>query len=259
MEIDITLVALLATSIATIVYATLTYFSLKEARREKKKPIIEEILSVILYPLLRSLEEEISYFKKGDTMLSFVRGKFTSGKKISNLLSWGIDQLVYESFRKSHPNIAEMIGRYDTFVSELKDDANSIAEVLYTAEFRKKCSSMIIKWDEKVEEKDKISPHPGKRDPAENLLCYAVNNIHYLPDGNALCKFWEKNREKFIKEKENIAETQCKKLEDTLTEIEGITKDLIIKLQKLIERYEKKYGIPKRSVADKYLESTQVI
>lgn len=257
MEIDITLVALLATSIATIVYATLTYFLLREMRREKEKPIIEEILGVVLYPLLGFLEEEVSYFKKGDTMLSFVRGKFTSGKKISNLFSWGVEQLVYEAFRKSHSNIAKMIDNHDAFVNELKDDADSIAEVLYTTKFRKKCSDMIIKWGEKADEKDKILSYVGKRDPAEYLLGYTVNNILSLPDGNAFCRFWEKNREKFMKE--NMAKKQCEKLKDTLIKIEDITKKLTIRLQKLIDRYEEKYGIPKTSVADKYLKSTRVI
>lgn len=76
MEIDITTIALIVTSVATVAYATLTYFLLREMRREKKKPIIEEILGVVLHPLRNFLYGEVTNLKRCYTGLYFKRGKF---------------------------------------------------------------------------------------------------------------------------------------------------------------------------------------
>ncbi|NAS88156.1 hypothetical protein C4E24_00195 [ANME-1 cluster archaeon AG-394-G21] len=51
---------------ATVIYATLTYLLLREQQREKKKPRIQEISDFVINPLVKRLESQKSYLKKGD-------------------------------------------------------------------------------------------------------------------------------------------------------------------------------------------------
>jgi len=251
MTLDLTLAALLVTSAATVAYATLTYLLLIETRKEKKKSIIEEILGVVLYPLLQLLNEEASDFKKGNARLSFVRGKFKTDWKINDLYSWDSDILVYQNFRKSYLEIANMIDKHDAFISELIIEGDSIAEVLYTPDFKKKCDELLDKWEEKVEHQ--ILFNALKRDQLyENILTYIVNNSQELPERHLVYEFWKINHEIFFKEKERIAKKQSINLENKLCEVEIFTNSFLMKIEKLIENYQKKYGIAAKFVTEKY-------
>lgn len=251
MEINITTIALIVTSVATVAYATLTYFLLREMRREKKKPIIEEILGVILYPLKYFLDGEITDFKKGNARLSFIKGKFRM-ESLVPFPSWGVEPLVYGNFRKSHPDLAKLIDKHDDLVAELETKADAIAKVLYTPKFKKKCRELIEEWDEEVEKHLKLSrAYDGDR-LSENLLTYIVDNIEDLIEGHVLREFWEKKHDIFFKDKERLAKKQCNDLKNTLKRLSDFTENLLTKTNKLIEKYQKKYGISAKYVTDKY-------
>jgi len=252
MEINITTIALIVTSVATVAYATLTYFLLREMRREKKKPIIEEILGVVLYPLKYFLKEELTDLKKGNTRLSFIKGKFKMGTKLNFLFSWGAGPLVYGNFRKSHPDVAELIEKHDDLVAELETKADAIAKVLYTPKFKKKCRELIEEWDEEVEEHRKLSKAYEGDNLSENLLTYTVDNIEDLIEGHVFREFWEKKHDIFFKDKERLAKKQCNDLKNTLKRLCVFTENLLTETNKLIEKYQKKYGISAKYITDKY-------
>ncbi len=252
MEINITTIALIVTSAATVIYATLTYLSLQETRREKKKPIIEEMLGIVLYPLLHFLDKELADFKKGNAGLSFIRGEFKARMKLHDLFSLGADILVYGNFRKFHPDIENMIDKHDVLVTELETQANAIAKIIYTSQFRRKCRNVIDKWDEKVEEHRKLSKAYEGDSLSENLLTYTVDNIKDLIEGHVFREFWEKKHGIFFKEKEQLAKQQCDDLENTINELGNFTENLLAETNKLIEKYQKKYGISAKYVTDKY-------
>ena len=244
--------ALIITSAATVVYATLTYLLLRETRREKKKPIIEEILGVVLYPLKYFLNEECIDFKKSNARLSFIKGKFRVRVKLSNLYSWGATTLVYENFRRSHTNIAELMDKHDALVTELENKADAVVEVLYTPKFRRKCRDAVNKWDEKAEDHRKISKAFEGCHLPEDLFTYTVNSIDDLPEGHFARDFWRGNHKIFFKEKERFAKRQCDDLENTIKELSSFTENLLAETNKLIEKYQKKYGISAKHVTDKY-------
>ncbi len=247
---DLTLLALLITSIATVVYATLTYLLLVETRREKKKPIIEEILGVILYPLRQLLFDESSDFKKGNARLLFVRGKFRCDYKINRLYSWEPDALVFQDFRKNNLEIAEMIDKHDALISELEEAANSIAEVLNTPDFKKKCDELVIIWEEQGHQK--ISNAIGGNQLYDDILTYLINNIEKLNERHLFYEFWEVNHEIFFMEKERLTKKQSKNLENELKKLEIFTKNFLMKIEKLIDSYQKKYNIAPKFITEKY-------
>jgi len=252
MEINITTTALMITSAATVIYATLTYLSLQETRREKKKPIIEEMLGIVLYPLVHSLDDELADFKKGNARLSFIRGKFKTRMKLHDLFSWGADILVYGNFRKFHPDIENMIDKHDVLVAELETKADAIAKVLYTPQFKKKCRELIEEWDEEVEGHRKLSKAYEGDILSENLLTYTMDNIEDLVEGHVFRDFWEKKHDIFFKDKERLAKKQCNDLENTIKELSNFTENLLAETNKLVDKYQKKYGISAKYVTDKY-------
>jgi hypothetical protein len=250
MEIDIVLWALLITAGATVVYATLTYLLLLETRREKKKPIIEEILGIILFPLRQLLFDESSDFKKGNARLLCVRGKIRSDYKINRIYSWEPDFLVFKDFRKNNPEIAEMIDKHDALLSELEEAANSIGEVLYTTDFKKKCDELVIMWEEVGHQK--ITNAIGGNQLYDDILTYLINNIENLDEKHLFYEFWEVNHEIFFKEKERLAKKQSKNLENKLEQFEMFTNKFSIKIERLIDSYQKKYNIAPKFIIEKY-------
>lgn len=251
MEINITTIALIVTSVATVAYATLTYFLLREMRREKKKPIIEEILGVILYYLKYFLDGEITDFKKGNARLSFIKGKFRM-ESLVPFPSWGAGPLVYENFKKSHSDVAELLEKHDDLVAELETKADAIAKVLYTPKFKKKCRELMEEWDETLPLHLKLYRVYEGDNLSENLLTYTVDNIEDLGKGHVLREFWEKKHDIFFKDKERLAKKQCNDLKNTLKRFSDFTENLLIDINKLIEKYQKKYGISAKYITDKY-------
>ena len=252
MEINITTIALIITSVATVVYATLTYLLLMETRREKKKPIIEVILGVILYPLKYFLDGETTNLKRCYTGLYFKRGKFKIRPKLNDIFTWGGDALVYEDFRKSHPNIADKIDNHDVLITEIENKANAIARVLYIPKFKKKCNDLIDKWDKKVEEHRKISNAFKGDCITEIFLSYIVNNMECLPEGNVDEDFWKENHKMLFQLKDQLAKKQWIKLAEKIEEFRVVTEKFFQETEGLIEKYQKKYGISTKLVMEKY-------
>jgi len=252
MEINITTIALFVTSVATVAYATLTYFLLRETRREKKKPIIEEILGVVLYPLKYFLGEELKDFKNGNARLRFIKGKFEMGTKISTILSWGATALVCKDFKKIHPDIAELNDKHDDLITELENKANMISKKLYTPNFKNKCRELIDEWDKEVDKNRRLSQaYPGDS-LSEMFISFVVNNIEELLEGHVFLDFWKEKHDIFFKEKEKIAEKECEDLKKSLKKLSNFTEYQLSEIDKLIEKYQKKYGFSPKYIDDKY-------
>lgn len=251
MELDLTLIALLVTSIATVAYATLTYLLLIETKREKKKPIIEEILGIILFPLRQLLFDESSDFKKGKARLSFVRDDFRFDWTINKTFSYEPDALIFQDFRKNNPEIAELIDKHDALASDLIEIANSIAEILNTSDFKKKCDELVIKWEESGHQKIS-NAFGGSHQLYEDILTYLINNTDKLDERHLVYEFWKANHEIFFKEKDLLAKKQSKNLENKLKKFEIFTKNFLTKIGKLIDDYQKKYNIAAKFITEKY-------
>ena len=249
--IDLTLWALVITAGATVVYATLTFFLLLETRREKKKPIIEEILGIILFPLRQLLFEESSDFKKGNARLLYVKDKISSNDKINKIYSWEPDFLVFQDFRKINPEIAEMIDEHDDLISKLVESADSIAKKLHTHDFIKKCDEIATIWEESGHQKISNAYGVGHQ-LYEDVLSFLINNIEELNERHILYEFWKNNHEIFFKEKERLAKRKNKNLEDKLKQLEIFTNKFSIKIERLVDNYQEKYNIAPKFIIEKY-------
>jgi len=252
MNIDLTSLALLITSIATVTYATLTFFLLMETRKEKKSSIIEEVLGVVLYPLLGFLKEELSGFKRDNARLQFIKGKIKSNSRIKYKFSWGADLQIYENFRKNHPSLAKKIDKHDSCYDKIENEAGLISKVAYTPEFIKKCRDLIYEWD-KSQDSIKLSETYNDIDRlSEDLFAYTINFMDSLPERHMFYDFWKENNHIFNKYLEKIAKKETKQLKNSIKEIEDITKKLFVELEKITDIYCKKYGISMKFVTEKY-------
>jgi hypothetical protein len=62
----------------------------------------------------------------------------------------------------------------------------------------------------------------------------------------------ENNHEIFFKEKERLAKEQSKNIENELKELEFFTTNFFIRVQKIIDDYQKKYSLAAKFISEKY-------
>ena len=118
------MVATVVIAFATVIYATLTYFLLREQRREKEKPRILEIGEVVIYPLIGMLEGHKYHLKEGNFIWT-ERGL----KHVNRLTAFlGMEELIYDDFKKAYPKITAKIKEYDEKVEKLKQAFDNFAD-----------------------------------------------------------------------------------------------------------------------------------
>ena len=111
---------------------------------------------------------------------------------------------------------------------------------------------MIDKWDKKVEEHRKISnAFKGDR-ITEIFLSYIVNNMESLPEGHVAEDFWKENHKMLFQLKNQLAKKQFEKLAKKLEDFRVFTEKFLKETERLIEKYQKKYGISSKFVIEKY-------
>ncbi|MEA1999361.1 MAG: hypothetical protein U9N61_08590 [Euryarchaeota archaeon] len=90
---------------ATVIYATLTYLLLREQRRKKEKPRIQEITEFVINRLVKRLESQKRYLKKGD--FGWEDGGCVNITKLTYTFSWGMKELIYDDFKRAYPKVAK--------------------------------------------------------------------------------------------------------------------------------------------------------
>lgn len=225
---------------ATVIYATLTYFLLREQRREKEKPRIQEIVDVVICPLIKKLEEQKGSFKKGDFKWTqdgfyYLRHKLEPPH--------GAEMLIYEEFKKVFPEIDNEIIKYNAELMKQEETLDAFAdEIVLLPDYQKKVSELFERYKKERKTSDTFFESNTKN--LEYILGDIVNNKHKLNSSNAYYDFWNLYKEDLLKFRER------EEIMGSISEVEIGTKNLLAlserilkRLRDIMNRYRRQFGI----------------
>jgi len=164
---------------ATVIYATLTYLLLREQRREKEKPRIQEIAEVVILPMVERLESQKKCLEKGDFGWT-QNGDVWNITKLGSTFSGGTEKLIiYDDFKKAYPKVANKIEEHDKEVEKLKGNLKEFADKIKSQpDFKNKFSE---RFGEYMREKPKNANYFELKDRnCGHILELIVNNEQEL-------------------------------------------------------------------------------
>nr|CBH37688.1 hypothetical membrane protein [uncultured archaeon]CBH40005.1 hypothetical membrane protein [uncultured archaeon] len=231
---------------ATVIYATLTYLLLLEQRRKKEKPRIQEISDFVINPLVKRLESQKSYLKKGDFGWEKIRdtGYVTNITELTSPF-WGIKKLIYADFKTAYSKVAKKIEVHDNMVEKLKESLKEFAdEIKSLPDFQNKVSERFEGYNEKPFYASLFEPTDKNFGFIPELI---VKNQQELNEHYTYHKFWSLYGKEFLRFREGKEVKECKteveRRRKNLLELEGgILKDLM----GILKIYIKEYGITYR-------------
>jgi len=234
-------------AIATVIYATLTYLLLREQRREKKKPRIQEITELVIHPLVKRLESQKKYLEKGD--FGWEDGGCVNITKLTYTFSWGMKELIYDDFKRAYPKVAKKIEEHDKEVEKLEESMKEFGdEIKSLPDFRNKVSERFEGYSEKP---DYASLFETTDKNFGHILGSIVKNNQELSKRDTYRKFWDLYGKEFLSFRERKELKECKaEVEErrkNLLELEGsILKDLM----DILKIFRKGYGITYRGMKE---------
>ncbi|MCW3133730.1 MAG: hypothetical protein N2V78_05320 [Methanophagales archaeon] len=229
-------------AIVTIIYATLTYLLLREQRREKEKPRIQEITEVVIHPLVGRLEEQKSYLGKGD--FGWEEGYVTNITELSSTFLWNIKKLIYDDFKTAYSGVGDKIEEHDKEVEKLKESLKEFADKIKSLpDFKNKVSEKLEEY-RKREKPENASLFEPTVKSFGHILEHIVNNKQELSERYVYHKFWSLHGKEFLSFRERKEVKECK------AEVEGRRKNLLERednilkdLMDILKRLRKEYGI----------------
>jgi hypothetical protein len=223
-------------AIATVVYATLTYFLLREQRREKKKPVIEEMLKVVIHPLLKDVQNEIQFLRQNKFKWYHTQ-KRTVYHELEPRKS-GVEGIVYENFAIAYPRIPLLLNHHDVEFHHLKDSLESLANKLLSAGFKEKCMELITEYN-------KSAKRATLSDSDVNyLLMFVIDNTKEVVDAHVAFEFWNLNGAQLLnfRERADVKEF-IKTVESNAGKILHTCEELEAEMKRLINQFRDDYGI----------------
>lgn len=236
----IMMVSTVVIALATLTYASLTYFLLREQRREKEKPRIQEIGDVVIWPLIKKLEEQKSSFSKGDFNWT-QNGFYYKWHKLAEF--HGVEKHIYDDFTKAFPDSLTNIEKYNQELKKQKEILDKFADNIRSMQdFKETAYAYFGEYARQTGSSDSLFKSDNKY--LEIILENVVNNRQSLREGNGYYNFWNiygkkllefRSRDEVRKQKEEV-KSECKNL---LGLLEGILKNL----KAILNEYREKYGI----------------
>lgn len=227
---------------ATVIYATLTYLVLREQRREKEKPRIQEITEVVILPMVERLESQKKCLEKGDFGWT-QNGYVWNITKLGSTFSGGIEKLIYDDFKKAYPKVANKIEEHDKEVEKLKGNLKEFADRIKSQpDFKNKLSERFGEY--RMREKPRNASYFELT--ARNcgyILELIVNNEQEL-SRDVYREFWSLYGKVFLsfRDKEEVKEykDEVERRHKSLLDFEdSILKDLM----DILKRFREEYGI----------------
>ena len=235
-------------ALATVIYATLTYFLLREQRWEKEKPRIQEIVEVIIYPMMEKLENQRNFFKKGDFTWS-QDGFYYYRQKVSP--SPGVEELIYEDFRKAFSKIAKDIEKYNNVLEKQKEILDNFADkIQMTPDFKNGIFKRFEEYERKIKSLDTLgvwneqSSFEPNTQNIQRILKYVVNNIQNLNSDDAYYDFWNQYGKELLKyrDREEVKDYKAE-VEKGSKNLLGLADSILKDLKAKLNEYREKYGI----------------
>lgn len=246
----VSIVSMVIIAAATLIYASLTYFLLREQQREKRKPRIQEIVNVVLHPLIEQLESQKGYIKGGNLERIHEIHVGTTGRRevVTKLITFsGKEKLIYDKFKKEHLSIATKIESYDDKVEELKGVLNEYWDkVISLPDFVNKLSEKFEEYKER-ESHLHVPSFELKRDNLKTIALYIIHNKPEFEESDqhaVYYKFWNlygKELREFRKRPElkNYKKDIEKRHKDLLKSADRLSKGL----RAILDKHTDKYGV----------------
>lgn len=224
-------------AISTVVYATLTYFLLRETRREKKKPVIEEMLKVVIHPLLNDVQKEIYPLRqKRFEWHHESKGTFLYHELIPR--KSGEEGIIYEHFSRTHPRIPLLLNHHDVEFHHLKNSLENLANELLSVGFKEKCMELITEYNQGT----KRERYPSV--DVVYLLMFVIDNAKEVPKAHIVHEFWDTSGAQLLsfRDKTDMKE-HIETVEYKRRELLHTCEELEAELKRLINQFRDKYGI----------------
>jgi len=238
--------AIIVTTGATVVYATLTYKLLEEQKRMVQKPRIQAIVNMIILPIYEKIEEQKRFLENRDFRW-INENRMYIGKSRLKFSSSG-EKLIYYNFRDEFKSVYAKIEKYDKMLSELKKKLDLLAEkIKLIPNFKKEISKKFVEYLDQNQgilgksEQRKFEPNEKN---IEIILRYIVNNMRELYDGCPYEDFWRKYRKELLNFRERKEVKDLKEeIEDKSKELFYLLENIHYDLKRTIQACGKKYGV----------------
>lgn len=229
-----------AAVITAIFTAILACSHLIERRREKKKPRIQKIAEVVIYPMVEILERQKKDLEKG-TIVWEKSGYPTHVNTMSSFL-W--DTHIYDDFKKDNQKVADKIEKHDGEVYKLRACLQEFADNIKSLpDFKNTISTRFEEYKSK-EKGDNASFFEPTTNNFGNILESIVNNEQELNERMVYHKFWSLYGKELLKfrEREEVQEYKIEvgKRCRILINIESA---ILNDLRNILKEFREKYGI----------------
>ncbi len=229
-----------AAVITAIFTAILACSHLIERGREKKKPRIQKIAEVVIYPMVEILERQKKDLEKG-TIVWEKSGYPTHVNTMSSFL-W--DTHIYDDFKKDNQKVADKIEKHDGEVYKLRACLQEFADNIKSLpDFKNTISTRFEEYKSK-EKGDNASFFEPTTNNFGNILESIVNNEQELNERMVYHKFWSLYGKELLKfrEREEVQEYKIEvgKRCRILINIESA---ILNDLRNILKEFREKYGI----------------
>ncbi|HUV02931.1 MAG TPA: hypothetical protein VMW67_05760 [Desulfobacteria bacterium] len=246
----IMMVSTVVIAMATLTYASLTYFLLREQRREKEKPRIQEIGDVVILPLIKTLEKQKSSFSKGDFNWT-QNGFYYKRHQLAEF--HGVEKLIYEDFTKAFPDSLTNIEKYNQELNKQTEVLDIFADKLRSLpDFKGTVDALYEEYKRKLEMAGS-SYRILVSATLDDILEDVVNNRQNLNSRNAYYEFWNLYGEELLKfrSREEV-KTHKEEVKSECKNLLGLLEDILKDLKAILNDYREKYGISYKADELKY-------
>jgi hypothetical protein len=227
---------------ATVIYATLTYLLLREQRREKEKPRIQEITEVVILPQVKRLESQKRYLGKGD--FGWIQSGYVGNiTKLEFPFLWGMEKLIYDDFKKVYPKVANKIEEHDKGVEKLKENLKEFADKIKSQpDFKNKVSERFMGYRRR-EKPENVSYFELTARNFGYILELIVNNEQEL-SRDVYREFWSLYGGEFLSFREREEVKECKaEVEKGRKNLLDFEDSILKDLMGILKRFREEHGI----------------
>lgn len=234
--------AIIVTTGATVVYATLTYKLLDEQKRMIQKPRIQAIIDKIILPIHEKIEIQKKFLEDED--FRWVNEKrMYIGECRLNFSSTG-EKIIYYNFKDEFPDVYIKIEKYDRELTKLKKKLDLLAKKIKSLpNFKKEIPKRFKEYTNKNRgvRRDIFEPND------ENIgiiLRYMTYNMQELDEGITYKDFWKIYGKELLKLRErNEVKDLREEIQKMGKKLSCLLENIHNDLEKTVQICGKKYGV----------------
>jgi hypothetical protein len=216
---------------ATIIWESIALASLKEARREKENPRMQEIYDIVLAPVIIKLENIKENFRNKEIDPSGLIWSF----KITPMFK-GIEEMIFKAFIKIYPQANERFKEFDQLVENLFQTWKNFEEKINTTpEFKQAVDE---KWKEHGQSIEANPPQYSW------IIGWIINEKEEIAKGHGYYGFWRKyNKDFLIFRNDERVKNEKEKFDANRKHLKLLTEEILDELKEIANELSEKYKI----------------